>query len=788
MSSYLLRLVVGIGIAGFAFAAPQKSAQKTPAWKLAVRQRCVGCHNDRIHSAGVNLAAFLAKPPQAQPELANKVLRQIQLGLMPPQGQARLTDAHKSTILVGIEKEVDAAWRVKPDAGSPPLHRLNRTEYANSVRDLLGFELDTAALLPPDDFTHGFDNLADGLTISPTLVEAYVRAAGKISRTAVGDKSVGRQQATYTIPRVISQTRHVDGTPFGTRGGTAVQHLFPVDGEYVFKFTFYFHQMGTTLFGRTLGKGQKIELSIDGKRHAVLELNPAMKQFDDLKTPPVKVTAGPHRVAAAFLKDADGPVEDLISPVEQALVDVNVANIPGVTTPPHLHDLIIDGPLKSTGISETPARKLIFTCRPESAAAEIGCAKQILKPLASRAYRRPVNEGDLDRLLSSYQAGRKDGDFEDGIQAGLQAILSNPEFLLRLEKAQRTPTANYRIADLELATRLSYFLWSSAPDAELVDLASRGLLREPKRLEAQVRRMLSDPRADALAQNFAGQWLTLQNLNHALPDPLLFPNFDRNLAQSMRRETELLFRNVIDEDRSPVDLLTANYTFVDERLAKHYGIPNILGNRFRRVPVADQRRYGLLGHGSILTLTSVANRTSPVLRGKWVLETILGTPPPPPPPNVPALKEVIENARRQSVRERLEEHRANPACASCHRLMDPIGFALENFDAVGLWRQKDLGFALDTKSTFFDGVPVDGPVSLREAMLRHSDVYLEHFSERLLSYGAGRVLGARDMPAVRAVAREAALKQNHFSAFVLAVVNSVPFQMRRSEVSKEKGE
>ncbi|WP_031498293.1 DUF1592 domain-containing protein, partial [Bryobacter aggregatus] len=740
-----------------------------------MRQNCVGCHNDRLHSGGVNLAKFLTQAPSANRELAEKVLRQVELGLMPPTQNY----AKKANIINGLRASLDSA---PLSAGAPPLHRLNRSQYANSIRDLLGLEIDVSAMLPPDDLTRGFDNLADGLTISPTLVEALVRAAGKISRAALGDTSTGRQQSTYSIPRVISQTRHVEGTPFGTRGGTAVEHLFQVDGDYVFKLHFYFHQMGTTLFGRTLGKGQKIEVSIDGKRHALLDIDPAMKQFDELKTPPLWVSAGPHRIAAAFLKDFDGAVEDLISPVEQALVDVNVANIPGITALPHLHDLIIDGPLKAGGVSETPARQRILSCRPENESAELGCAKQILKQLAVKAYRRPIGEGDVDRLLSQFQAGRNNGGFEAGIQAGLQAILSNPEFLIRFEKGG-LPGRNYRISDLELATRLSYFLWSSTPDEELISIASRGLLHEPKRLEAQVRRMLADPRADTLSTNFASQWLTLQNLTHALPDPLLFPNFDRNVAQSMRRETELLFDSIVREDRNLLDLLNADYTHVDERLAKHYGIPNILGNRFRRVPVTEDARRGLLGHGSILTLTSVANRTSPVLRGKWVLETILGTPPPPPPPNIPALKEVVENVRRQSVRERLEEHRANPACASCHRLMDPIGFALDNYDAVGLWRQKDLGFPLDTKSKFFDGTPVDGPVSLRAAILRHSDVFLENFAERLLSYGSGRVLTPKDMPVVRAIARDAALAGNRFSAFVMATVTSVPFQMRRDETN-----
>lgn len=784
MSSIFRRgwLILVMASAGLVFA---QRAPLSPAaiQKTLVAKRCLGCHNPQLRSGGISLKDLDLTHPSNTPELTEKVIRQVRGGLMPPASAIKLDAKERQSLVRFLQTSVDRNFALHPNPGAPPLHRLNRTEYANSVRDLLDLQIDVASLLPTDDLTRGFDNMADALTLSPTLVEAYVRAAGKISRQAVGDTQIGRQHATYTLPRVISQTRHVEGTPFGTRGGMSVVHQFPTDGEYVFRLTFYFHQMGTTLFGRTVGKGQQIELSINGERKALFDIDPAMKQTEELRTPSIAVKAGPQRISAAFIQKFYGPVEDLISPVEQSLVDVNVANIPGLTSLPHLHDLIVDGPLKPGSISETPSRKKIFSCLPQSEPEEIPCAKQIINRLARQAYRRRVTDGDVERLLNHYQRGKNQGGFESGIQTAIQAILTNPEFVFRFEYEPNkiTPGTNYSISAQQLASRLAYFLWSSSPDDELISLAENGSLKNPQVLEKQVRRMLADPRAEALAANFAGQWLTLQNLKEVLPDPLIFPNFDRNLAQSMKRETELLFRNMIEEDRSPVDLLTADYTFVDERLAKHYGIPNILGNRFRRVAVPVDYRRGLLGHGSILTLTSVANRTAPVIRGKWVMEVLLGTPPPPPPPNIPALKEITDGVKPVSVRERLEEHRANPACASCHTLMDPIGFALENFDAVGVWRNKDNGFPVDATSKLFDGTALNGPVSLRQAILNHSDAYLETFAEKLLSYGVGRVLRPSDMPSVRAVVRRAARSQSRFSSFVLAVVTSTPFQQRRAE-------
>ncbi len=748
-----------------------------------VKRNCAGCHNAQVKSGGVNLSELDLVHPSKNPALAEKVIRQVRTGIMPPPAAPKLSPELRQQFFRSIQHSIDQAAAARPNPGAPPLHRLNRTEYANSIRDLLDLEINVSSLLPTDDLTRGFDNMADALTVSPTLVEAYVRAAGKISREAIGDPQIARQRATYPLPRVISQTRHVDGAPFGTRGGISVVHNVPIDGEYLVRLNFYFHQMGTALFGRAVGKGQQIEVSVNGERKAIFDIDPAMKATDELVTLPIFLKAGPQQISAAFPQKFLGPLEDVVSPVEQSLVDVNIAGIPGLTSLPHLHDMVVDGPLNSSGITETPSRRKIFICTVGENAEDIPCAKKILGELARKAYRRPINDGDIDRLLTHYQRGRNRGGFESGIQLGLQSILSNPEFVFRFEKQPRTvaPGTNYRISDLELASRLSYFLWSSAPDDQLLATAALGTLRNPGVLEKQVTRMLADPRAETLAKNFASQWLTLQNLKEILPDPLLFPNFDRNLSQSMRRETELLFDSIVKEDRSVLNLLTADYTFVDERLARHYGVPNILGSRFKRVKVTDENRYGLLGHGSILTLTSVANRTAPVIRGKWVMEVLLGTPPPPAPADIPALKEITDNSKPLSVRERLEEHRANPACSSCHALMDPIGFALENFNAVGVWRRTDYGFNVDASGQMFDGVKLDGPVSLRKAILNHSESYLENFAERILSYGVGRVLTAEDMPAVRTLAREAAKKENRLSAFILGVVRNDAFQMRQAQ-------
>lgn len=758
------------------------SPMDAPARHALATRYCSGCHNDKLKTGGMTLSALDFAHPERNPELAEKIIRKVRAGMMPPSGLPRPDAATLRTFAASIENSIDEYATLHPNPGRPALHRLNRLEYANSIHDLLDLTIDAAALLPADDMSHGFDNMADVLTISPALMDSYIRAAGKISREAVGDATTGPAMATYRIPRVISQMRHVDGTPFGTRGGISVIHDFPADGEYTFKMLFYASLDGP-LFGRNQGKGQQIEISVNGERVALLDIDPQMKSTDDLRTQPVKIKAGPQRVSAAFIQKFDGPLEDDVMPIELSLADLNNAAFPGVTSLPHLSDFSIVGPFNVTGISETPSRKRIFTCYPAATADSLPCAKKIIAKLARQAYRRPINDNDIEDLLGFYQQGLNKGGFETGITNALQAIIASPEFVFRFERtpAGVAPGTNYRISDVELASRLSYFLWSTAPDDTLLTVASEGKLKDSVELEKQVRRMLADPRAEALSTNFASEWLHLQNLNSVQPDAFLFPNFDRNLAVSMKRETELLFESIMREDGSPLDLLTANYTYVDELLAKHYGIPNVLGSRFRRVSITDENRKGLLGQGSILTMTSISNRTSPVARGKYVMEVLLGTPPPAPPPNVPPLKEASADTKPMSVREKMEEHRKQEPCASCHKMMDPIGFALENYDAVGVWRTRDSGFAIDSAGQMFDGAKLDGPASLRQAILNHSDSYLGTFAESLLSYGVGRVLEPTDMPAVRAVVHAGAQRQYHFSAFVMGVVRSPAFQMRRAE-------
>lgn len=773
---------------GAAHAQPSAPA----AARAFANQYCAYCHNDKLKSGGMSLSKLDVSHPEQNAELAEKALRKVRAGLMPPPGMPRPAGPAMKLFATSLATSIDQAAALHPNPGRPALHRLNRTEYANSIRDLLGVTVDVSPLLPADGMSHGFDNMADVLSLSPALMEGYIRAAGKISREAVGDPQALALTHTYSIPRVLSQMRHVEGTPIGTRGGMAVVHDFPADGEYTFKLGFYYAATGA-LFGVNQGKGQQIEIAVNGERVALLDINPSMTlATDGIKTPPMKLRAGPQRISASFPVKFDGPIEDEYRMVEQSLVDVSVGALPGMTTLPHLHELSITGPFKVAGVSDTPSRRKIFTCRPLEGDDQIRCAKQITAALARQAYRRPVSENDIEGLLGFYQSGKNRGNFETGIRTVIQAIIASPEFVFRFERVPVNvlPGRNYRISDLELASRLSYFLWSTAPDAELIDLASQGKLKNPLLLEKQVKRMLADPRAAALSTTFAGQWLHLQNLKTANPDLFEFPNFDKTLADSMRRETELLFAEMMREDRSVLELLTANYTFVDERLAKHYGIPNILGTRFRRVPVADPNRIGLLGHGSILTLTSTALRTSPVQRGKYVMEVLLGTPPPPPPPNVPALPENADSrtghvAKPLSVRERVEQHRANPACAGCHKMMDPIGFALENFDAVGVWRNNDSGFRIDPSGEMFDGAKLSGPASLRQALLNHADVFISNLTENLMAYGLGRVLEYYDMPAVRAVDREAARNDNRFSSFVLGIVKSAPFQMRRAEENTE---
>jgi hypothetical protein len=775
-------------------AAPVMAASHKPAATLPLASQsalideyCLTCHDDDKEKGGLSLQRYDVARADRNAEISEKIIRKLRAGMMPPPGAERPDAAAITALAASLEARIDRASAVRPNPGRRSFQRLNRAEYARSVRDLLGIDVDVAAFLPPDTLSHNFDNIADAQSFSPTLLEGYLRAADRISRDALGDPDATPGSTTYKLPRTASQLAHVEGAPFGTRGGISVIHNFPADGDYTFRTMLHSIPTGQ-LYGST-ARGEQLEVSINGTRVALLDINPRMSESDpsgmNIQTPAIAVKAGPQRVSAAFIQRFEGPVDDVLAPVEHTLADTQIGSALGVTTLPHLRDFAIVGPHKVTGVSETPSRRRVFTCRPLSPEEEPACASKIVADLARQAYRRPLASDDLNGLMVFYRTGREGRDFEAGIRTALQAILASPHFIFRLEEPPATarPGRNYRLRDLDLASRLSFFLWASAPDAELVDAAARDTLRVPAVLEKQVRRMLADPRAATLASRFAAQWLRLQDLDKIHPDPLLYPQYDHTLADAMQRETELLFETLVREDRSVLELLTADYTFVNERLARHYGIPNVSGTRFQRVSIPDVNRRGLLGQGSILTMTSVADRTSPVLRGKWVMEVLLGSPPPPPPPDVPDLEEThaAKEGRLLSVRERLEMHRANPACTSCHRVIDPLGLALENFDVTGAWRIRDNGSAVDATGTLYDGTSLQGPISLREALVGRSEIVLRTFTENLMAYALGRRVEPYDMPAVRAIVRDASANESRFSSFVLGIVKSPAFQMSRAE-------
>jgi hypothetical protein len=655
-----------------------------------------------------------------------------------------------------LETRLDQA--TPPGAGldAPALHRLNRTEYANAIHDLLALDVDVKALLPADASSEGFDNIAEALAVSPSLIQGYVSAAMKISRRAVGDRTATPSQTTYAVPGGLSQDRHIEGLPLGTRGGLLFQHTFPLDAEYEFSVTGGF---GGGRGGG--GGGPAIDVILDGEQVAVQ--NP--RSFK------IKVTAGPHTIGAALVdRQRAAGVDDAFSDFR---IDSAFTPGGGVQT------VVITGPFNPTSPGDTPSRRRILVCRPASPSEEAPCARKIISTLARHAYRRAPLDDEVETLMGFYQQGRGAGDFELGIQHALARILVAPGFLYRVEEEPKglRPGATYRISNLELASRLSFFLWSSIPDDELLDTAAKGRLRDPMVLGRQVKRMLADAKSDAVTDNFAGQWLYLRDLANVQTSAA---NFDDNLRQAFRRETEMLFSTIIHEDRSIVDLLNADYTFVDERLARHYGIPNIHGSYFRRIALdpASPRR-GLLGQGSILTVTSVATRTSPVSRGKWILENILGTPAPVPPPGVETnLEKDPAEVKATSLRQRMEAHRTNPACASCHKIMDPIGFALENFDLVGTWRERDGRIPIDSSGQLVDGTTLHGPADLRQALLSRSNAFVTNVTERLLTYALGRPVEYYDMPTVRAIVRRAAQNDYRFSSLVLGVVESAPFQMK----------
>jgi mono/diheme cytochrome c family protein len=748
-----------------------------------VKQYCAGCHNDRSKAGDLTLAGWTVTRAGAERELTEKMIHKVRAGMMPPAGARRPEAGQLTQLVAALESRMDAAAAADPDPGWRPFQRLNRAEYAREIRHLLDLDVDVTAFLPADTISDGFDNVADVQTFSPTLMEGYLRAASRIAMLAVGDPDSSATQATFKLPKTASQMERVDGAPLGTRGGISVEHTFAADGEYVFSMDFFAEPLGY-LFGNTR-PGEEIEVSLDGARLALLPVDPRMSEEKTgltIKTAPIHVKAGTHRVTAAFIQRFEGLINDLIAPIDHTMADTEIGIAYGITTLPHLRSLSIVGPHRVTGVSDTPSRRRVFSCRPLSQADETTCAGEIVRSLATQAFRRPVSEKDHARLMTFYARGRKDKSFEFGITKALEAILASPQFLFRVEETPaRLTTASYRLGDYELASRLSFFVLGGGPDPELLNLAAQNRLGVPGALSKQAKRLLGSPRADALATRFASQWLRLQDLERVIPDPILFPYSDQTLSLALKKETELFFESIVREDRSVLDLLTADYTYVNERVARHYGIPNVTGAEFRRVSLPADRR-GILAHGSILTLTSNADRTSPVMRGKWVMEVLLGSPPPPPPPNVPALEETKgtnDTGRALTVRERMEQHRSNPQCTSCHRVIDPIGLALENFDATGKWRIRDGGMAVDTSGQLFDGTSIAGPDGLRDALLRHKDVVLLSFTRSLMTYALGRRVEASDMPAVRRIIRNAAAQNYRLSAFVTGIVESDAFRMAR---------
>ncbi len=762
-----------------------------------VQQYCQVCHNDVMMTGNLSLTGFDVADAPARAETAERMIRKLRAGMMPPRGMPRPGGDSLQVLVETMEASLDAAAAANPNPGFRPFQRLNQAEYKSAVRDLLGLEIDVSSFLPLDTKSANFDNIADVQMPSTTLMEGYLRAASHISRIALGDPNAESNSTRYRISKTASQKDRVEGAPFGTRGGLSVIHNFPTDGKYVFHIQPQPAVEGE-VFGRTFGNEQ-IEVSIDGERVALMTVDRWMSESEptglNMLTDSIYVRAGPRRVTAAFLLRFEGQVDDLIRPIDHTLADGQIGIGYGVTTLPHLQRLSILGPYEVTGVSETPTRQSVFTCRPTSPEEARPCAESIVSRLASRAYRRPLEENDVRGLMTFYDTGAGEGGFEGGVRNALQAILASPHFLFRIEEAPAQAAVGevHRISDIDLASRLSFFLWGSPPDQQLIDIAGRGQLSGPGEMERQARRMLADPRApEALATRFWAQWLHLQDLDKIHPDALSYPYFDDTLAKSMRRETELLFTNLVEEDGNIVDLLTADYTFVNERLARHYGMPGITGSTFRRVSYMDENRRGILGHGSILTMTSHANRTSPVLRGKWVLEVLLDTPPPPPPPDVPAFEEtdLADDGRFLTVRERMEQHRANPVCMACHVVIDPIGLALENFDVTGAWRIRDEGNFVDPVGELYDGTPLTGPADLRAALLSRPEVYYRVFTKNLMAYALGRRVEYYDQPTIRAIIRKAADNDYSVSSFIMGVVASPAFQTFRVQdvVSTEPAE
>ncbi len=755
---------------------------------------CVACHNDRLKTANLTLQSGNVDLVGVHPDVWEKVARKLRTHEMPPPGRPRPDASTYSLLATQLETALDKASAANPNPGRVAVHRLNRAEYTNAVRDLLGLEVDGRALLPDDSNQESFHNIASVLSVSPALLERYLLAASQVSRLAVGSAVRAAMTDTYRVPKALVQDQRTrDDLPFGSQGGTVIRHNFPVDGEYTVKVLlrrelYYYiigmgdpHQIEIRLDGTLLkrfdiggeAKGRGAPESFIGQNQGDPEWEYYMQNADAGLEVRVPVKAGARDVTVSFVKQYY-ETTGILRPPQRGFarsVDELYHGHPAVDT------VLIGGPYAAAGPGDTASRRRVFTCYPKDRALEGPCAKQILSNLARRAYRRPVTEKDIERLLGFYEAGRAEGGFEAGIQRGIERILAAPSFIFRIEEEPvgKAPGTVYRLNDLALASRLSFFLWSSIPDEELLDVAIRGKLSDPATLAKQVRRMFDDPRALALVDNFATQWLSLGKLAGIVPDVDAYPEFDENLRHAMQQEHRLFMGSQLRGDLSVTDLVTANYTFVNERLARHYGIPNIYGDHFRRVTFDDGTRGGLLGQAGILAVTSYPNRTSPVLRGKWILANLLGAPPPPPPADVPALKDAGEEGQPRSIRDRMEAHRRNPACASCHARMDPLGFSLENYDALGKWRTESDGVPVEVAASLPDGFRFEGPSGLRALLVSQSDDFVRTFTERFLSYALGRVLESSDQPAIRQIAREAAAQDNRWSALIMAIVRSTPF-------------
>jgi hypothetical protein len=764
---------------------PSAAAASDTSVRATLDRYCVTCHNERLKTANLMLDRLDVAHVAGSPETWEKVVQRLRTGTMPPAPARRPDQATYDRVASSLEAALDAAAATTPDPGRAPVRRLTRTEYANAIRDLLSLDVNVASLLPPDDSAFGFDNIADLLGMPPVLLERYLNAAGMISAMAVGDPEMGAGSETYQVRQDLSQDRHIEGQPLGTVGGTLVQHLFPLDGDYTVQVKLF---RTNTDAARGLQYPHELEITLDGERiflgsvggdadfRALYQASTERSNAIDARLQVrLHVKAGPHRVGAAFLERSAALDTRLLHSFVRSSADTY-----DFTGLPHISTLTIVGPIDASGAGETPSRRKIFVCRPPRPQDELPCAQRILTNLATRAYRQPPTEEDLEPLLEFYRAGREQrSSFDAGIEQALQRLLAGPKFVFRAERSPEgvAPGAVHRVSDYELASRLSFFLWSSLPDPELLQAAEQGRLHQPEVLDRQVRRLLADPKSAALVTNFGDQWLQVRNLRNIVPNSAEFPDFDDNLRQAFQRETELFLESIIREDRNVLDLLTADYSFVNERLARHYGIPDVYGSRFRRVTLSDEARKGLLGKGSVLMVTSHADRTSPVVRGKWILENILNTPVPPPPPDVPPLKETEEDQTPKTMRAQMAEHRANPVCASCHKMMDPIGFALENFDAVGAWRLRESGVPIDASGELVDGTKVDGIVTLRQALVRRPQLFAATVTQKLLTYALGRGLGYRDMPTVRAIVRQSS-PDYRFSSIVLGIVHSTPFQMR----------